>query len=190
MNVNLSTINLMITRVTVLTVYDWILQTFVNGSDEQDDDSDEADDPTKMDDDDVSLVKTPQTAIGSPVPARRLSLPQSQPRSKSQPVKVPDDVAVAGGPAKASHYAADDTSSPASTSKTRIRIKLSSILLRLNDDGALLSTLTFSTADIALLLRANTMRVAARVGSLSLLDERQRERADPCLLYTSDAADE
>ena len=179
LNVNLSTINLMITRVTVLTVYDWILQTFVNGSDEQDDDSDEADDPTKMDDDDVSLVKTPQTAIGSPVPARRLSLPQSQPRSKSQPVKVPDDVAVAGGPAKASHYAADDTSSPASTSKTRIRIKLSSILLRLNDDGALLSTLTFSTADIALLLRANTMRVAARVGSLSLLDERQRERADP-----------
>ena len=64
------------------------------------------------------------------------------------------------------------------SSKTRVKVNLSSILLRLNDNGTLLSTLTLSTANIALLLRANSMRLAARIGSLSLLDEIVRERAD------------
>ena len=60
----------------------------------------------------------------------------------------------------------------------RIRVNLSSVLLRLNDDGALLATLTLSTANVAVFLRGINMRVAARVGSLSLVDEQSKERAE------------
>lgn len=137
--VNLSTLNLMITRVTVLTVYDWILQTFVG--------NDERPEETDMAIDDVSeLHETPQE------------------EDVESEMDVDD---------KASE------TSPSAPSKTRVKVKLSSINLRLNDDGTLLSTLTLSTADAALLLRGSTMRLAARVGSLSLLDEIDRERADP-----------
>lgn len=63
--------------------------------------------------------------------------------------------------------------------KLRVKVKLTSIVLRLNNDGALLATLTLSTADVAVLLRGNTLRVAARLGSLLLVDNSQRETADP-----------
>ncbi|WFD18280.1 Vacuolar protein sorting-associated protein 13 [Malassezia caprae] len=118
--VNLSTINVMITRESVLTVYDWILQTFTSAGAEP------APEPEKL-----------------------------EPK--------PDEDAVS------------------KTSKMRIKIKLSSILLRLNDDGELLSSLELSTADIALLLRENSMRIAARIGSLSLRDEKPRQRIDASL---------
>jgi len=118
--VNLSTINVMITRESVLTVYDWILQTFTSAGAE----------PT-------SVPEKPET-------------------------KLEEDAV-------------------RKASKMRIKIKLSSILLRLNDDGELLSSLELSTADIALLLRENSMRIAARIGSLSLRDEKRRQRSDASL---------
>ena len=118
--VNLSTINLMVTRESVLTVYDWILQTFTSAG-----------------------------AESEPVPEKPVTQPEGEAVSKA--------------------------------SKMRIKIKLSSILLRLNDDGELLSSLELSTADIALLLRENSMRIAARIGSLSLRDEKPRQRIDPSL---------
>lgn len=116
--VNLSTISLMITRETVLTLYDWILETFVGK-------------------DDAATVPDQAEAPAEPSPGE-------------------------DGP----------------PSKLRVKLKLSSIQLRLNDDGVLLSTLTLSTADVALLKRGETMRVAARLGSLSLDDERERGRVD------------
>lgn len=124
--VTLSTINLMITRVTVLTVYDWILQTFTTPVEE------------------TAPAKTVSATTTATTPSR-----------SAQAVEA------------------------SSTSKFRMKLKLSSILLRLNDDGVLLSTLTLSTADIAILFRDNSMRMAARVGSLSLIDELHRDRADP-----------
>ena len=103
----------MVTRVSVLTVYDWILSTFAGGDE-----------------------------------------PQEAPAEAEAPA------------------------APATGSKFRLKVKLSSVRVRLNDDGALLSTLTLSTATIALLLRGSTMRLAARLGSLSLRDERERERGE------------
>ncbi len=63
--------------------------------------------------------------------------------------------------------------------KLRVRVKLNSIVLRLNNDGSLLATLTLSTADVAVMLRGNTIRVAARLGSLLLYDNAKRSVADP-----------
>lgn len=117
--VDLSTINLMLTRVTVLAVYDWIMLTFV--------------------------------------PKNKEESPESKAVVTHEPEAKTED---------AQH-------------KLRIKVKLSSIQLRLNDDGSLLSTLTLSTADIAILLRQNSMRVATRLGSLSLKDEQERVRASP-----------
>lgn len=122
--VNLSTLNLMVTRITVLTVYDWITQTFTSGSMETTEPASEA-----------------SSEVDEPSSSESMTLEEK-------------------------------------SSKTRVKVNLSSILLRLNDNGTLLSTLTLSTANIALLLRANSMRLAARIGSLSLLDEIVRERAD------------
>ncbi|WFD42049.1 Vacuolar protein sorting-associated protein 13 [Malassezia psittaci] len=125
-NVDLSTINLMLTRASVLAVYDWIMLTFV---------------------------------------------PKSQPDSNLD-ASADSSETISESASEISNESLD------AASKMRIKVKLSSIQLRLNDDGSLLSTLTLSTADIAILLRGSTMRIATRVGSLSLRDERQRERAD------------
>ena len=130
--VDLSTINLMLTRVTVLAVYDWIMLTFVGKTD-------------------ATPSETPSELSDS----RTLTAPTEEPTPPPP----------------------EDEDAPAH--KLRIKVKLSSIQLRLNDDATLLSTLTLSTADIAILLRNNTMRIATRVGSLSLRDEVERKRADP-----------
>ena len=63
--------------------------------------------------------------------------------------------------------------------KLRVRVKLNSIVMRLNNDGLLLATLTLSTADVAVMLRGESIRVAARLGSLSLVDNVQRNFASP-----------
>lgn len=126
-NVELSTINIMLTRVSILAVYDWIMTTFV---------------PSEA---------PKESEEGSGKPANEDSsavAPQPEP---AQPRKE----------------------------KLRVRIKLTSVVLRLNNDGALLATLTLSTADVAVFLRGVTLRVAARLGSLLLLDNTQRETASP-----------
>ena len=66
--------------------------------------------------------------------------------------------------------------SPAATNpdqpdKIRIKIDLHSIALILNNDGIRLATLRLKTADVGILLAGGTMRIGARLGSLSLLDD-------------------
>ncbi|CAD6910326.1 unnamed protein product [Tilletia controversa] len=123
-NVELSTINIMLTRVSVLAVYDWIMTTFVP----------EGPPPAAEHEGEevVDKQKTDETKL-------------EKPRQE----------------------------------KLRVRVKLTSVVLRLNNDGQLLATLTLSTADVAVMLRGPTIRIAARLGSLSLLDNVERKIADP-----------
>lgn len=55
--------------------------------------------------------------------------------------------------------------------KIRIKVDLQSIALILNNDGIRLATLRLTTADVGIFLSGGSMRVAARLGSLSLLDD-------------------
>lgn len=55
--------------------------------------------------------------------------------------------------------------------KIRIKVDLQSIALILNNDGIRLATLRLTTADVAIFLSGGSMKVAARLGSLSLLDD-------------------
>ncbi|UZJ53507.1 hypothetical protein CBS101457_002827 [Exobasidium rhododendri] len=125
-NVEVSTINIMLTRVSILAVYDWIMTTFV---------PEDPISPTSQKQIDTIKTENPSAEILASTSERK--------------------------------------------EKLRVRVKLTSIVMRLNNDGQLLSTLTLSTADVAVLLRGNTMRVAARLGSLLLLDNTLRETATP-----------
>lgn len=55
--------------------------------------------------------------------------------------------------------------------KVRVKVKLQSIELVLNADGIRLATLTLSTADVGVFVMGKTLRVGARLGDLSLLDD-------------------
>ena len=55
--------------------------------------------------------------------------------------------------------------------KLRVKVKLTEVRLVLNDDGTRLATLSLQAADVAVLLRGPTMRVAARLGNLTLVDD-------------------
>ncbi|GAA6006460.1 hypothetical protein JCM10207_004941 [Rhodosporidiobolus poonsookiae] len=65
----------------------------------------------------------------------------------------------------------EETPEELSTDKLRVKVKLTSINLILNEDGLRLATLSLSAADVSVLLRAPTIRVAARLGNLSLHDD-------------------
>lgn len=122
-NVELSTINIMLTRVSILAVYDWIMTTFVPAIEEG-----------KTGGGGEGSVKDAEKQAATPEPRKE---------------------------------------------KLRVRVKLTSVVLRLNNDGTLLATLTLSTADVAVFLRGATLRVAARLGSLLILDNIQRGMASP-----------
>lgn len=71
---------------------------------------------------------------------------------------------------------ADDTLEVApppsgNTDKIRIKIALKGIDLILNNDGIRLATLSLNTADVGISLMGGTMRIGARLGDLSLLDD-------------------
>ncbi|KAM0749832.1 hypothetical protein T439DRAFT_348604 [Meredithblackwellia eburnea MCA 4105] len=55
--------------------------------------------------------------------------------------------------------------------KLRVNVKLTSINAVLNEDGFRLATLSLSAADVSVVLRAPTMRVAARLGNLTFVDD-------------------
>jgi vacuolar protein sorting-associated protein 13A/C len=55
--------------------------------------------------------------------------------------------------------------------KLRVKVKLTSINAVLNEDGFRLATLSLSAADVSVMLRAPTMRVAARLGNLTFVDD-------------------
>ncbi|EST05630.1 Vacuolar protein sorting-associated protein 13A N-terminal domain protein [Kalmanozyma brasiliensis GHG001] len=151
-NVELSTINVMLTRVSVLAVYDWIMTTFVS--------------------------------VDEPSPSSQSSEEQQQRRPSRSSERRPSD-ATSRGPSirpsesNANMQAVTSGGDSERKEKLRVRVKLNSIVLRLNNDGSLLATLTLSTADVAVMLRGNTIRVAARLGSLLLYDNAKRSVADP-----------
>ena len=55
--------------------------------------------------------------------------------------------------------------------KIRIKVDLQKIALILNNDGIRLATLSLNTADVGVFLSEGYMRITARLGSLSLLDD-------------------
>ena len=59
----------------------------------------------------------------------------------------------------------------AEADKIRIKVDLKSITLILNNDGIRLATLSLNTADVGISLAGGSMRIGARLGSLSLLDD-------------------
>ncbi|SNX84266.1 related to VPS13 - involved in regulating membrane traffic [Melanopsichium pennsylvanicum] len=147
-NVELSTINVMLTRVSVLAVYDWIMTTFV-----------------AIDEPSTSAQDHQQRR-----PSRSSDRRPSDATSRRPSIK-PSESLHANAVANAEDGERKE--------KLRVRVKLNSIVLRLNNDGSLLATLTLSTADVAVMLRGNTIRVAARLGSLLLYDNAKRSVADP-----------
>ena len=116
LDVSVSTIDLVVTRRTLLTLLDFVLDTFT-----------------------------------SPEPQQASKAIESGDAKKKQTPQTED--------------------SPPSTDKIRIKANLKSIALILNNDGIRLATLGFHTADVGIFLTGGTMRVDARLGNLSLLDD-------------------
>ena len=65
----------------------------------------------------------------------------------------------------------DSKDSKDSSDQIRIKVDLKSIALVLNNDGIRLATLRLRTADVGVFLAGGTMKIDARLGSLSLLDD-------------------
>lgn len=119
LDVSISTLNLVVTRRTLLTLLDFVLITFA-GSDQ---------DP----------------------PAAKALADTQNPEDEvaKQPAAIPEQ----------------------NSDKLRIKVGLESIALILNNDGIRLATLSLNTADVGIFLSGGTMRVGARLGNLSLLDD-------------------
>lgn len=65
------------------------------------------------------------------------------------------------------------------TGTIKVSVRLDSVQVVLLNDLNNLATLSLSTADVQLLLRANTMGITGRLGSLALSDDRSKELARP-----------
>ncbi len=119
LDVAISTINLIVTRKTLLTLLDFILVTFTNPN-------------------------VNETSTGETSPA----------------IDRDSDFEVASPPPKA-----------AEPEKIRVQISLKKISLVLNNDGIRLATLSLIAADLGIFLMGKTMRIGAKLGDLSLLDD-------------------
>ncbi|APA09996.1 hypothetical protein sscle_05g047660 [Sclerotinia sclerotiorum 1980 UF-70] len=124
-DVSVSTINLVVTRKTLLTLLDFILITFTN-----------QDGPQKIS--------------------------QSADETSDDLLAVPDE----------SPSEEEVVLSPKKTElSVRVKVDLKSIRLILNNDGIRLATLSFNHADVGIFILGNTMRIGAKLGDLSLLDD-------------------
>ncbi|KAL9586008.1 MAG: hypothetical protein Q9203_004021 [Teloschistes exilis] len=119
LDVSISTLNLIVTRKTLLTLLDFVLITFTS--------PDQGSPPTERVEDAKAVEDSPT---------------DEAPRAPQQ-----------------------------SSDKLRIKIGLESIALILNNDGIRLATISLTTADVGIFLSGGTMRVGARLGNLSLLDD-------------------
>ncbi|XDG02739.1 hypothetical protein ABKA04_002354 [Annulohypoxylon sp. FPYF3050] len=120
-NVAVSTINLVVTRKTLLTLLDFILATFTNN---------ESSNPQQR------VVKNTEKGQGE--------IEIVEPSAGSQQSE--------GG-------------------SIRVKVDLKSIRMILNNDGIRLATLSFNHADVGVFLLGKTMRVAAKLGDLTLVDD-------------------
>ncbi|KAF2460623.1 hypothetical protein BDY21DRAFT_279898 [Lineolata rhizophorae] len=118
LDVSVSTINVIVTRRTLLTLLDFALVTFTN--------------------------------------------PEPSPR-KSQETASASDKDLA--------KAESTQSKPPEQNKIRVKAELKRIAIILNNDGIRLATLSLNTADVGVFLMGKTMRVGARLGNLSLVDD-------------------
>ncbi|KAI1324409.1 vacuolar protein sorting-associated protein 13 [Xylariaceae sp. FL0255] len=123
-NIAVSTINLIVTRKTLLTLLDFILITFANND-----------------------------SRNPPLPPRRQISDSEEPDTSIEIVEPAQD--------------------PEATESGSIRVKvdLKSIRLILNNDGIRLATLSFNHADVGVFILGKTMRVAAKLGDLTLVDD-------------------
>ena len=69
-----------------------------------------------------------------------------------------DQDAVEPTPTPDTHAGADLPLADEGSDKLRVKVKLTSIVAVLNEDGFRLATLSLSAADVAVMLRAPTMR--------------------------------
>ena len=120
LDVSISTINLVVTRRTLLTLLDFVLTTFTS--------PDDSGQQARITDDE-----------------QKDALTKAAQKPDNVKVQEPD--------------------------KIRIKVDLNSIALVLNNDGIRLATLSLKTADVGVFLAGGSMRVDARLGSLSLLDD-------------------
>ena len=118
LDVSISTLDFVVTRKTLLTLLDFVLDTFTS------------------------------------------------PDEGKPPKTIEDQHASGGKPEKA-----PELESPDEPDKIRIKVDLHSIALILNNDGIRLATLSLHTAEVGILLAGSSMRIGARLGSLSLLDD-------------------
>ncbi|KAL6852120.1 hypothetical protein J3F83DRAFT_570868 [Trichoderma novae-zelandiae] len=122
----ISTINLVVTRKTLLTLLDFILVTFTSNNDDG------------------------QSGQASPAQIDNAA---------------DDDVAVEGVVINEPKQKANASGS------IRVKVELKSIRLILNNDGIKLATLSFNQGDAGIFLRGQTMRISAKLGDLSLIDD-------------------
>ncbi|KAI1120705.1 hypothetical protein F5Y10DRAFT_272813 [Nemania abortiva] len=121
-NVAVSTINLIVTRKTLLTLLDFILVTFANNG---------------------SADNQPQKRIAdSDEPSQGIEI--------NEPTQSPGQM---------------------ESGSIRVKVDLKSIRMILNNDGIRLATLSFNHADVGVFISGRTMRVAARLGDLTLVDD-------------------
>ncbi|TFK57082.1 DUF1162-domain-containing protein [Heliocybe sulcata] len=102
-------------------------------------------------------------------------VPQSQSSGPASPAQEHQDDSQ-DADAEVSPVQADSGSS---SEKIRVVVKLASVQVLLINDDIQLATLSLSTADVAILLRAGTMRVSGKLGTLSLTDDSSLATADP-----------
>ncbi|KAI1434010.1 vacuolar protein sorting-associated protein 13 [Xylaria sp. CBS 124048] len=121
-NVAVSTINIIITRKTLLTLLDFILITFASNS---------------------GADNQSQKRIESP-------------GERSQAIEI-----IEPGP----------SAEQMESGSIRVKVDLKTIRMILNNDGIRLATLSFNQADVGVFITGKTMRVAAKLGDLTLVDD-------------------
>ncbi|PNY25073.1 Vacuolar protein sorting-associated protein 13 [Tolypocladium capitatum] len=119
----ISTINIVVTRKTLLTLLDFILITFTSGNNEQ---------------------EQVQPALPEPDGSDEAMDEEAAVQSAKQIANV---------------------------GSIRVKVDLKSIRLILNNDGIRLATLSFHQADAGIFLRGKAMRISAKLGDLSLVDD-------------------
>ncbi|KAH6640079.1 hypothetical protein BKA67DRAFT_665445 [Truncatella angustata] len=122
-NVTVSTINLVVTRKTLLTLLDFILVTFTNNDN------------------------------ANAQPQRRAITNSDDESDLPEIVEPPPE------------------QQPEQAGSIRVKVDLKTIRLILNNDGIRLATLSFNHADVGVYLSGKTMRIATKLGDLSLVDD-------------------
>ncbi|KAI0196929.1 hypothetical protein F4808DRAFT_439325, partial [Astrocystis sublimbata] len=122
LDVAVSTINLIVTRKTLLTLLDFILVTFANNG------------------------------AASNQPQKRITDSEDNDHEIEIVEPVQEAQQTEGG-------------------SIRVKVDLKSIRMILNNDGIRLATLSFNQADVGVFITGKTMRVAAKLGDLTLVDD-------------------